>query len=123
MRSGPGVRAGARHKPGVTMYGSMRFTYVAAAVGMAIAVLFIAPAVLMGVSAHADIDGYSRCVGNITEIPLGEHNPQNLQLVGVIEQDLNSGVSPTAEAQKVAQLGFDPRVAHGIVQCVVQEHP
>jgi hypothetical protein len=105
------------------VYVSMRFIYVAAAVGMAIAVLFIAPAVLMGESAHADIDGYSRCVGKITEIPLEEHNPQNLHLAGVIAQDLNSGVSPAAEAQKVAQMGFDPRVANGIVQCVVQEHP
>src|ERR1700758_1256440 len=105
------------------MRASMRLIYVAAAVTMAIAVLFIARAVLMGASAHADNDDYSRCVGNITEIPLGEHNPQNLQLVGVIEQDLNSGVSPAAEAQKVAQMGFDPRVANGIVQCVTQEHP
>ncbi len=101
----------------------MRIFYVAAAVGMAIAVLLIAPAVLMGASAHADTYGYDRCVGNITEIPLEEHDPQNLQLVGVIEQDLNSGVSPAAEAQKVAQMGFDPRVANGIVQCVTQEHP
>jgi hypothetical protein len=101
----------------------MRIIYVAAALGVAITVLFIAPVVLMGASAHADTYGYSRCVGNITEIPLGEHDPQNLQLVGVIEQDLNSGVSPAAEAQKVAQMGFDPRVANGIVQCVTQEHP
>jgi hypothetical protein len=102
----------------------MRFTYVAAAVGMAIAVLFITPAVLMGASsAHADISGYGRCVGNIQGIPLREPDPQNLQLVGVIEQDLNSGVSPAAEAQKVAQMGFDPRVADGIVRCVMQEHP
>jgi hypothetical protein len=102
---------------------SMRFIYVAAAVGIAIAVLFIAPAVLMGVPAHADLSGYRRCVGNITEVPLGEHDPQNLGLVGVIERDLNSGIAPAAETQKVAQMGFDPRVANGIVQCVMQEHP
>ncbi len=101
----------------------MRIIYVAAAVGMATAVLLIGPAVLMGASAHADTYGYDRCVGNITEIPLWEHDPRNLQLVGVIEQDLNSGFSPAAEAQKVAQMGFDPRVANGIVRCVTQEHP
>jgi hypothetical protein len=41
-------------------------SYVAAAVGMAIAVLLIAPIVLMGASsAHADtgIDGYVHCLG------------------------------------------------------------
>jgi hypothetical protein len=101
----------------------MRIIYVAAAVGMAIAVQFIAPAVLTGASAHADVSGYNSCVGGIPEIPLQAHDPQNLQLVGEIEQDLNSGVPPTAEAQKVAQKGFDLRVANGIVQCVIEEHP
>src|ERR1700739_2142994 len=101
----------------------MRIIYVTAAVGMAIAVLLIAPAVLMGASAHADTYGYDRCVGDIPEIPLQAPDPQNLQLVGEIEQDLNSGVPPTAEAQKVTQKGFDLRVANGIVQCVTQEHP
>jgi hypothetical protein len=44
----------------------MRFTYVAAAVGMAIAVLFIAPVVLMGASsASADtgINGLPEFIG------------------------------------------------------------
>ena len=48
------------------MSASMRFTYFAAAIGMAIAVLFVAPVVLMGASsAHADISGYHRCVGKL----------------------------------------------------------
>jgi hypothetical protein len=105
------------------MYASMRFTHVAAAVGMAIAVLFIGPVVLMGASAHADLSGYRRCVGKITEVPLGEPDPLSLQLAHLIEEDLNSGVSPAAEAQKVAQMGFDPRVADAVVQCVMQENP
>jgi hypothetical protein len=94
-----------------------------AVVGMAIAVLFIAPVVLMGASsAHADISGYRRCVGNITGVPLGEPDSQSLQLARLIEQDLNSGVSPAAEAQKVAQMGFDPHVADAVVQCVMHEN-
>jgi hypothetical protein len=106
------------------MYASMRFIHAAAAVGIAIAVLFITPVVLMGgPSAHADDAGYGRCVGNITAIPLAESDPQNLYLAGLIEQDLKSGVSPAAEAQKVAQMGFDPRVADGVVQCVMQNNP
>ena len=102
----------------------MRFTYVAAAVGMAIAVLFIAPVVLMGASsAHADLSGYRRCVGNISELPVGEPDPQNLQRARLIEQDLKTGVSPAAEAQKVEQTGFDSRAADAIVQCVMEENP
>jgi hypothetical protein len=104
-------------------YASMRFTYVAATVSMAIALLFIAPVVLGASSAHADISGYRRCVGSIPEIPLGEPDPQSLQRARFIEQDLNSGVSPAAEAQKVAQKGFDQRVADAVVQCVMQNNP
>ncbi|OSC27370.1 hypothetical protein B8W69_14395 [Mycobacterium vulneris] len=99
----------------------MRLTS-AAAIGTAIAVLFSAPATLMVASAHADFSGYRSCVGKMTE-PVAGHDPQNLQLVGVIEQDLDSGVSPPAEAQRVAQTGFDPSFAKGIVQCVIEERP
>jgi glycerol dehydrogenase-like iron-containing ADH family enzyme len=101
----------------------MRFIHVATAVGIAIAVLFIGPAVLMGAPARADLSGYGNCVGSITEVPLWEHDYQNQQLIGVIEQDLNSGVSPAAEAHKVSHMGFDPRLANRIVECVIQEHP
>lgn len=101
---------------------TVRFIYVAVATGIAIAALFIAPAVLMSASAHADFSGYRRCVGKMTE-PLSEPDPQSLQLVGTIEQDLDSGVTPAAEAQKVTQMGFDAHLANGIVQCVIEEHP
>ena len=99
----------------------MRAIY-AAAIGIAIAVLLIGPAILTAAPAHADLSGYRRCVGKMTE-PMGGNDPQNLQLVGVIEQDLDSGVSPAAEGQKVAQMGFDGRLANGIVQCVIEERP
>ena len=102
----------------------MRFIDVAAGVGMGIAALFTAPVVLMGASsAHADLSGYRRCVGNITEVPLSEPDPQSVQLAHLIEMDLKSGASPAAEAHKVAQTGFDTRVADGIVRCVIQENP
>ena len=102
---------------------TVRFIHVAAAVGAAIVVPFIAAAVLMCAPARADFSGYTNCVGSVTEVPLWEHDSQNLQLVGVIEQDLNSGVSPAVEAQKVAQMGFDTRLANRIVECVIQERP
>ncbi|OMC41103.1 hypothetical protein [Mycobacterium sp. IS-1264] len=102
----------------------MRFTNVAAAAGVVMAVLSIAPLVLMEApSARADMSGYRRCVGTITEIPLSEPNPQSQQLAGSVQMDLKAGVSPAAEAQKLEQTGFDSRVANGIVQCVMQEHP
>ncbi|WP_142279343.1 hypothetical protein [Mycobacterium arosiense] len=99
----------------------MRFIYVAAGVGVAAGVLIVGPPVLTA-SAHADYSGYRRCVGKMTE-PLAGHDPQSLQLVGVIEQDLDSGVSPAAEAEKVAHMGFEPGFASGIVQCVIEERP
>lgn len=99
----------------------MRFTYVAAAVGMAIA---LAPVVLLEASsAHADVSGFNRCVGGIRQLPLTEPDPQNVQRAGVIEQDLKSGVSPAAEAQKLAQMGFDQQTAATVVQCVIEENP
>jgi hypothetical protein len=102
----------------------MRFTNVAAAAAIVIAVLLVVPVVLMGApSARADISGYRRCVGTIREIPLNQPDPQNAQLAGSVQMDLKSGVSPAAEAQKLEQTGFDSRVANGIVQCVMQEHP
>ncbi|OBA72299.1 hypothetical protein A5641_00730 [Mycobacterium sp. 1554424.7] len=94
----------------------MRFTYFAAAVGMAIALLGASPA-------HADISGFNRCVAGIKQLPLSEPDPQNFQRAGVIEQDLKSGVSPDAEAQKVARMGFDQQTAAKIVQCVIEENP
>ncbi|WP_139273289.1 hypothetical protein [Mycobacterium paraffinicum] len=94
----------------------MRFVPVAAALGLAVAMMVAAPA-------RADLSGYGNCVGSITQIPLSEHDYQNQQLIGVIEQDLNSGVSPAVEAQRVSHMGFDPRLANRIVECVIQEHP
>ncbi len=102
----------------------MRSTNAAAAAGGAIAVLLIAPVALIGASpAHADLNGYLRCVGNVKEVPLNDPNPQSLQLARLIEMDLKSGVSPAAEAQKLAQMGFDPRLADAGVQCAMQNNP
>lgn len=102
----------------------MRCTCVAAAARMSIAALLIAPVVLLGApSAHADLSGYRRCVGNVKEVPLSEPDPQSLQLARLIEMDLKSGVPPAAESQKVAQMGFDPNLAGAVVQCVMQNNP
>ncbi len=102
----------------------MRSTYAPAAAGMAFAILFITSVMLPGAStARADISGYRRCVGNVKEVPLKDPDPQSLQLARLVEMDLKSGASPSSEAQKLAQMGFDPRLADAVVQCVVEENP
>jgi hypothetical protein len=98
----------------------MRFTHVTAAAGAAVAALLL---LLVAPSAHADLSGYRRCVANITQLPLSEPDPQNMNRVGEIKQDLKSGATPAAEAQKVAAMGFDQRTADAIVQCVIEENP
>lgn len=102
----------------------MRIICVPAALGMAIAALSVAPVVLMAApSAHADLSGYRRCVGTVKNVPLSNHDPTNTQLVGTVQMDLKSGVSPSAETQKLSQQGFDPGLASAIVQCVLEENP
>jgi hypothetical protein len=102
----------------------MRLTNPAALVGMAVAVLSIGAVVLIGASpAQADISGYRRCVASVKEVPLNNHDPLSLQLARQVEMDLNSGVSPAAEAQKVGQMGFEPQLANMVVQCAAQERP
>ncbi len=98
----------------------MRFSSVAA-----VAALVIAPMILLlgAPSAHADLSGYRRCVANITQLPITAPDPQNMNRVGLIEQDLKSGATPAAEAQKVVGMGFDQRAADAIVQCVIEENP
>lgn len=103
---------------------SMRFRTVAAAVGMAGAVLSVVPVVLIEAPpAHADISGYRRCVGAVKEVPLSEPDPSSLQLARLVEMDLKAGASPAAEAQKVGQMGYDPHLASAIVRCATEENP
>jgi hypothetical protein len=102
----------------------MRIIHAVAAAGTAITVPLLSSVVLLEASsAHADDDGYLRCVGNIRNIPLTSPSPNSRYLAGTIEQDLKSGVSPDAEAQKVAQMGFEPRIANAVVHCVMQNNP
>ncbi len=98
----------------------MRFSSVAA-----VAALVIAPMILLlgAPSAHADLSGYRRCVANMTQLPITEPDPQNMNRIGLIQQDLKSGATPAAEAQKVAGMGFDQQTAAAIVQCVIEENP
>jgi hypothetical protein len=100
----------------------MRYIHAAAAVPAAItAALLIAP---MGVpAAHADGAGYRRCVGETPGLRMADPDPNSLYLTGLIEMDLKNGASPAAEASKVAQMGFEPHYASGVVHCVMQNNP
>jgi hypothetical protein len=101
----------------------MRFIYVAAAVGMAVAILFIAPVVLIWASsAHADTNGYLRCIKSDEVAPLGPAR-EWLPSVRVIETDLDSGDSPAQAAQILAGMGVKPNDAVTQVQCVVANWP
>jgi hypothetical protein len=95
--------------------------YVAAPVGMAIAVLFIAPVVLTGASsAHADtrFNDYLRCIDS-AGVPPRQHAEDWSPTIKVIEWNLNNAESPAEVAQKLAAMGVKPNDAVAEVQCVM----
>lgn len=104
-----------------------RPSHVAAAVGMAIAVLTIAPVVLMGAScAHADtgLDGYARCVGGDTKPPPPGVSAEDwFPSIHVIQTDLDSGVPSAQVAQRLVEMGVKPSDAVTRVQCFLANQP
>jgi len=99
--------------------------YVAAPVGTAIAVLFIAPAVLMGVSsAHADtgINGYLGCIQSAGVTPRARAEDWS-QTIRTINFHLNSAEPPAQVAQILAGMGVKPNDAVAEVQCVIANAP
>jgi hypothetical protein len=99
--------------------------YVAAVVGMAIAVLFIAPVVLMGASsAHADtgINGYLRCIQSAGVAPRQGAEDWS-DTIRIIDGGLNSAESPAEVAQRLAAMGVKPNDAVAEVQCVLANEP
>jgi hypothetical protein len=105
----------------------MRSIYVCAAVGMAIAVLPIAPVLLMGASpAHADtgIGGYVRCVGGDTKPPPpGVDAEFWFPSAHVIANDLDSGIPPAEITRRLVDMGVNPNDAATRVQCFVANQP
>jgi hypothetical protein len=119
----PGTPRSSQCKRGV--YASMRFVYVAAAVGMAIAVLFIAPVVLMAASfGHADtgMSGYLRCIQS-AGVPPRQPAEDWRPTIRIINGDPSSGESPAEVAQKLAGRGAKPNDAVAEVQCVLANQP
>jgi hypothetical protein len=105
----------------------MRLIHVAAAVGMAIAILLIAPVVLIGASpARADsgVDGYARCIGGDAKPPPPGVSPENwFPSVHIIETDIDSGVPPAEVTQRLVNMGVKPNDAVTRVQCFLAYAP
>jgi len=106
---------------------SMRSISVAAAVGMAAAVLLIAPVVLTEPSsAHADtgINGYVQCLGGDTKPPPPGVSAENwFPSVHVIATDFDGGVPPAQIAQILVGMGVKPDDAVNRVRCFVANQP
>jgi hypothetical protein len=104
-----------------------RSVNVAAAVGIPIAVLLIAPMVMLGVSsAHADtgINGYVSCVGGDTKPPPpGVDAEFWLPSVHVITTDFDSGVPAAQITQRLVEMGVKPNDAATRVQCFLANQP
>ena len=103
----------------------MRFIYVVAAVGMAIAALFSARVVMGVPSAHADagIDLYFRCLQSDPGIPPRESSEDWIPTVRTIQTGINSALSPAEVAQKLVGAGVKPNDAVVEVQCVLATIP
>ena len=106
---------------------SMRSISVAAAVGMAVAVLLVAPVVLMEASsAHADagINGYVQCLGGDAKPPPPGVSAENwFPSVHVMATDFDSGVPPAQIVQILAGMGVKPDDAATRVRCFVANQP
>jgi hypothetical protein len=100
---------------------------VAAAAGVPIAILLIAPVVLMGASsAHADtgIDGYVRCVGGDAKPPPpGVSAEFWFPSVHVIANDLDGAVPPAEIVRRLVDMGVQPNDAVTRVRCFVANQP
>ncbi|WAC89934.1 hypothetical protein [Mycobacterium sp. Aquia_213] len=105
----------------------MRFISVAAAVGMAIAALLMAPVVLMGASsAHADtgIDGYVACLGGDAKPPPpGVLAEVWFPSMHVMTNDFDGGVPSAQITQRLIDMGVAPNDAATRVRCFLANQP
>lgn len=103
----------------------MRVADLARAVGIAAAVLSVAPLVAMGASpAHADsgAESYARCVG--AEPPPPGVSPENwFPSVHIIEADFDSAIPAAEITQRLVTMGVAPKDAATRVQCFLAYAP
>jgi hypothetical protein len=105
----------------------MRFIYVVAVVGTAIAVLLVAPVVLIGASsAHADtgVIGYARCLGGDAKPPPPGVNAEDwFPSIHVMATDFDSGDSSAQVVQILVGMGVKQNDAVTQVQCFLANQP
>src|SRR5258708_2923609 len=105
----------------------MRSISVAAAVGMAVAVLLIPPVVPMEAAAahaHTGINGYVSCLGGGAKPPPPGVNAEDwFPSVHVMATDFDSGVPPAQIAQILVGMGVKPDDAATRVRCFVAYEP
>ncbi|ORB75827.1 hypothetical protein [Mycobacterium scrofulaceum] len=98
----------------------MRFIYVAATVGMAVAVP-------MGASpAHAEtgVNGYVQCIGGDAKPPPPGVSAENwFPSVHVIATDIDGGVPSEQVVQRLVEMGVKPEDAVKQVQCFMANQP
>ncbi|GBG40273.1 hypothetical protein NJB14197_46750 [Mycobacterium montefiorense] len=104
-----------------------RSSYGVAGVGKAIAMVLIAPIMLMGAAyAHAEsgLDGYARCVGGDTKPPPpGVSAEVWFPSVHVITNDFDSGIPSAQIIQILVGMGVKPSDAATRVQCFLANQP
>lgn len=98
----------------------MRFIYVAAAVGMAVAVpLGASPA-----RAETGVNGYVRCLGGDAKPPPPGVSAENwFPSVHVMATDIDGGVPQEQVAQRLVEMGVKPEDAVKQVQCFMANRP
>jgi hypothetical protein len=104
-----------------------RFSCAAAALGLAIAALLVAPGLLMGApSAYADtgINGYVSCLGGDAKPPPpGVMAEVWFPSVHVIANDLDSGVPSAEITRRLVDMGVKPDDAAIRVRCFLANQP
>jgi hypothetical protein len=99
---------------------SMRFIYVATAVGMAVAGLMGASPAL----ADTGVEGYAQCVGGDTKPPPPGVNAENwFPSVHVIDVDFSAGVPSEQIIQRLVTMGVPPTDAATRVHCYLANLP
>lgn len=98
----------------------MRFIYVAAAVGMAVAAPMVAS------SAHADtgVNGYVQCIGGDAKPPPPGVTAANwFPSLHVIDNDIASAVPADQVVQRLIVMGVSPEDAATRVRCYLANLP
>ncbi|MCK8643105.1 hypothetical protein ACRU13_18410 [Mycobacterium colombiense] len=98
----------------------MRFVFVAAAVGMAVAAPMAAPPA----QADTGVNGYVQCIGGDAKPPPPGVTAENwFPSVHVIDNDIASGIPSSEVVQRLITMGVKPEDATTRVRCYLANLP